>query len=142
MQGHYLYLTEEDFVRVMALQPHASLRAELERAIVVAQDAIPSSAVTMYSKVRYLDEATGARRQIQIVYPEDADVKKGKVSVLAPVGAALLGLEVGQAIDWKFPAGDTRRLRVEYVLSQPESSAREQAPPAETSRSFARDAAA
>jgi regulator of nucleoside diphosphate kinase len=50
------------------------------------------------------------------VLPEDADVEQGKVSVLAPVGAALLGLETGQAIDWKFPAGEIRRLRVEEVL--------------------------
>ena len=130
MQDHHPFLTEGDFVRVMALQPDASLRAELERAIVVAPEAIRSSVVTMYSQVRYLDQSDGVCRQIQIVYPEDADIDQGKVSVLAPVGAALLGLEAGQAIDWRFPGGATRRLRVEEVLYQPEAMARQQTPPA------------
>jgi regulator of nucleoside diphosphate kinase len=125
MQDQYLFLTEGDFVRVMALQPDPPLRAELERAIVVAPAAIPSSVVTMYSQVRYLDESAGMCRQIQIVYPEDADVEEGKISVLTPVGAALLGLALGQAIDWEFPDAQTRRLRVEEILYQPESGPRE-----------------
>ena len=116
MDNRYLFLTERDFVRVMALQPDPALRAELERAIVVPTDRFPSSVVGMYSHVRYRDESAGVSRQIQIVLPEDADVEQGKVSVLAPVGAALLGLETGQVIDWKFPAGEIRRLRVEEVL--------------------------
>ena len=115
MEMQHLFLTESDFVRVMALQPHPALRAELERAIVVPADAIPSGCVTMYSHVRYRDEHAGVSRQIQIVAPEDADVERGKISVLAPVGAALLGLEKGQTIDWRFPAGEVRRLRVEDV---------------------------
>ena len=125
MQNQYLVLTEPDFARVMALQPDATLRAELERAIVVAPDAIPPRVVTMNSEVRYRDEHAGVSRQIRIVYPEEANFEQGKVSVLAPVGAALLGLEVGQVIDWKFPGGETRRLRVEEVLYQPETVARE-----------------
>jgi regulator of nucleoside diphosphate kinase len=117
MNSQYLFLTETDFTRVMALQPHPSLRAELERAIVVAPDSMPPGIVTMYSYVQYRDEHTGESRRVQIVYPEDADVEMGKVSVLAPVGAALLGLETGQSIDWKFPAGEIRRLRVEEVVN-------------------------
>lgn len=116
MDSRYLFLTEGDFVRVMALQPAPPLRAELERAIVVPADALPAGVVSMYSQVRYRDEHAGVSRQIQIVLPEDADVAQGKVSVLAPVGAALLGLETGQVIDWRFPAGEMRRLRVEEVL--------------------------
>ena len=117
MDNRYLFLTDHDFVRVMALQPEPALRAELERAIVVPPDALPSGVVGMYSQVRYRDEHTGVSRQIQIVLPEDADLQQGKVSVLAPVGAALLGVETGQVIDWTFPAGEIRRLRVEEVLS-------------------------
>ena len=116
MDNRHLFLTERDFVRVMALQPDPALRAELERAIVVPSDALPTGVVSMYSHVRYRDEHAGVTRQIQIVLPEDADLEQGKVSVLAPVGVALLGLENGQAIDWKFPAGEVRRLRVEEVL--------------------------
>lgn len=118
MQNHYLFLTESDFTRVMALQPPPSLRAELERAIVVEADDMPAGVVTMYSHVRYRDEHTGESRHVQIVYPEDADVARGRISVLAPVGAALLGLETGQVIDWKFPAGEVRRLRVEEVVNR------------------------
>ena len=121
MQNHYVLLTEGDFTRVMALQPEPLLRAELERAIVVPRDAMPADIVTMYSIVRYRDEHTGISRELQIVYPDEADIARGKVSVLAPVGAALLGLAAGQAIDWTFPGGEIRRLRVEAVLSQPET---------------------
>ena len=116
MENRYLFLSEGDFTRVMALQPEPALRAELERAFVVPEDAIPAGVVTLYSHVRYHDEHAGVTRRIQIVLPQDADVAQGKVSVLAPVGAALLGLEVGQVIDWTFPAGEMRRLRVEEVL--------------------------
>ena len=116
MEHRYLFLTERDFVRVMALQPDPQLRAELERAIVVPAHALPPGVVSMYSQVRYRDEHADVSRQVQIVLPEDADMEQGRVSVLAPVGAALLGLETGQAIDWKFPAGEIRRLRVEQVL--------------------------
>ena len=121
MHNHSVFLTEADFTRVMALQPEPALRAELERAIVVARGAMPPDVVTMYSTVRYRDEHAGVSRDIQIVSPEDADVARGKVSVLAPVGAALLGLAAGQEIDWPFPGGTIRRLRVEVVLSQPEA---------------------
>src|SRR3954447_23658825 len=93
MDNRYLFLSEGDFIRVMALQPEPALRAELERAIVVPADSIPAGVVTLYSHVRYRDEHADATRQIQIVLPEDADVREGRVSVLAPVGSALLGLE-------------------------------------------------
>jgi regulator of nucleoside diphosphate kinase len=117
MRNPYVFLTEHDFIRVMALQPHPALRAELERAIVVPADAVPSGVVTMNSRVRYIDEHSDICREIELVYPEEADVAAGKVSVLAPVGAALLGLEAGQTIEWQFPAGEIRRLRVQQVLA-------------------------
>ena len=124
MSPEYLILTDHDFVRLMALQPDPRLRAELERAIVVPPETIPAQVVTMHSRVRYLDESSGERREIQVVYPEEADLAEGKVSVFAPVGAALLGLSVDQAIEWDFPGGGKRRLRVEEVVDQPESRVR------------------
>ena len=124
MSPEYLILTDHDFVRLMALQPDPRLRAELERAIVVPPETIPAQVVTMHSRVRYLDESSGERREIQVVYPEEADLAEGKVSVFAPVGAALLGLSVDQAIEWDFPGGGNRRLRVEEVVDQPESRLR------------------
>lgn len=120
MKPDYLILTDNNFVRLMALQPGPHLRAELERAIVVPPSTVPANVVTMHSRVRYLDEASGERREIQVVYPGEADLAQGKVSVFAPVGAALLGLAVGQAIEWDFPGGARRRLRVEEIVSQPE----------------------
>jgi regulator of nucleoside diphosphate kinase len=121
MSKHDLIITERDFERVAALRPEGQLEKELERALIVSDDEVPGSVVTMHSRVRYLDESMGLRREIQIVYPEQADLAEGKVSVLAPVGAALLGLSVGHGIDWKFPDGKLRRLRVEALLFQPES---------------------
>jgi len=118
MENRYLFLSEDDFIRVMALQPEPALRAELERAIVVPAEAIPAGVATLYSHIRYRDEHADTTRQIQIVLPDDADVQHGKVSVLAPVGSALLGREAGQAIDWPFPTGETRRLRVEEVRDE------------------------
>lgn len=120
MKPDYLILTDNNFVRLMALQPGPHLRPELERAIVVPPSTVPANVVTMHSRVRYLDEASGERREIQVVYPGEADLAQGKVSVFAPVGAALLGLAVGQAIEWDFPGGARRRLRVEEIVSQPE----------------------
>jgi regulator of nucleoside diphosphate kinase len=119
-----LIITDTDLRLLRMLKPHDELQQELERAIVVSSEAVPRDVVTMNSRVLYVDETTGERRLVQIVYPEEADAGAGKVSVLAPVGAALLGLSVGQAIEWDFPDGSTRRLRVEDVSYQPESAGR------------------
>lgn len=117
-----LIITESDFRLLRMLKPHDELQRELERAIVVSSEAVPRDVVTMNSRALYVDETTGERRLVQLVYPEEADAGASKVSVLAPVGAALLGLSVGQAIEWDFPDGSRRRLRVEDVSYQPESA--------------------
>ena len=116
-----LIVTDRDFALLAALRPHAQLQYELDRAIVVSSEAVPQDVVTMNSHVRYVDEMTGERRSVKIVYPAEADARHGKISVLAPVGTALLGLSLGQSIVWEFPGG-RRRLRVEEVIYQPESS--------------------
>jgi regulator of nucleoside diphosphate kinase len=110
-----LLLTEADFTRVMALRPEPALRAELERAIVVAPEAMPDGVVALGSYVRYRDDHAGVSRWVHIVEPDAADMAQGRVSVLAPVGAALLGLSAGQVIGWRFPGGEVRRLCVEEV---------------------------
>lgn len=119
-----LIITETDFALLRMLRPHEALQRELERAIVVSAEAVPRDVVTMGSRVLYVDETTGERRLVKIVYPAVADASEGRISVLAPVGAALLGLSIGQAIEWDFPDGSRRRLRVEDVSYQPESSER------------------
>jgi regulator of nucleoside diphosphate kinase len=74
----------------------------------------------MNSRVRYTDEKDGVSRTVSLVYPTSANAAKGRVSVLAPVGTALLGLSAGESIEWDFPDGSRRRLRLEHVLQQPE----------------------
>jgi len=121
MNTEVLMITDSDLAMLNSLRPHEQLRNELDRAIVVSAEAVPADVVTMGSRVRYVDEATGERCTVTIVYPADADDAKGRISVLTPVGAALLGLSTGQVIEWQFPDGGRRRLRVQSVLRQPES---------------------
>ena len=87
------------------------LEAELERARVAPLREVPSDVVVMNSEIEYEDTATGQHRTLQLVYPHDADANATRVSILAPLGCALLGLRVGQEIDWRMPGG-LRRLRV------------------------------
>ncbi|MGQ0658562.1 MAG: nucleoside diphosphate kinase regulator [Chromatiales bacterium] len=115
-------ITEHDLIWLSELPAMPGLTEELERAQVVPWDLLPHDVVTMNSHVLFDDEATGERRAITIVYPRDADAGQGRVSVWAPVGTALLGLAAGQSIEWPFPDGKTRRLRVVEVLYQPEAA--------------------
>jgi regulator of nucleoside diphosphate kinase len=96
-----------------------ALDAELRRAQVVDGAAVPPDVVTMNTEVVYEDD-TGARRTVRVVYPREADSARGRVSVLAPIGSALLGLRVGQSIEWLLPKG-RRRVRVVEIRYQPES---------------------
>jgi regulator of nucleoside diphosphate kinase len=98
------------------------LRAELDRAEVVDPKDVPPDVVTMNSRVRVADEATGEESELQLVFPAAADAVRGAVSVLAPVGSALLGLRVGSVIEWPVPDGRARRIRVVAVSYQPESA--------------------
>jgi regulator of nucleoside diphosphate kinase len=96
-------LTIADMAALRLLRGHASLRRELDRASVVSSAAIPPDVATMNSRVRYTDETAGEQRTVSLVYPEHVDGAPGRVSVLAPVGTALLGLSAGQAIEWHQP---------------------------------------
>ncbi|WMJ67902.1 nucleoside diphosphate kinase regulator [Stenotrophomonas sp. 24(2023)] len=89
-----------------------ALAQELNRATVVAPDQIPAGTVMMHSRVECQDEVSGETHVLTLVFPREANVDEGKVSVLAPVGSALLGLSVGQSIDWAAPGGRKLRLRV------------------------------
>jgi regulator of nucleoside diphosphate kinase len=86
------------------------LGAELDRAVVV--DALPPGVVAPGSRVRFEDVRTGAVREAVLVYPASADAAAGRISVLAPVGAALLGLEAGDDIAWPLPDGREVRIRI------------------------------
>ncbi len=100
----------------------AKLEDEIVRADVREPAAIPADVVTMNSQVECRDESDGQTRVLRLVYPNDADSSEGRVSVLAPVGAALIGLSVGQSIDWPLPGGRTTKLTVTKILYQPEAA--------------------
>lgn len=99
-----------------------ALRAELARANVLDPAEMPADVITMNSVATLIDESSGESREISLVYPREADTATNKISVLAPVGSAMLGLRVGQSIDWKVPGGRSLRLRVTGISFQPEAS--------------------
>lgn len=99
-----------------------ALREEIERAEVVEPEAIPSNVVTMNSVVRFVDEDSGSESEVRLVFPGHADVESNRISVLAPIGSALLGLSVGDSINWPVPNARSRRLRVVAVTYQPEAA--------------------
>ena len=98
-----------------------ALGAELDRAHVVAPQDIPADVVTMNSAVLVKDLDAGTEMALTLVFPSETGLELGKISILAPVGTALLGYRVGDTIEWKVP-GRVRRLRVERMLYQPEAA--------------------
>jgi regulator of nucleoside diphosphate kinase len=122
-------VTERDFERLQKLLEAESNRAlpgidmlvnELDRATVVKSEEIGPDVVTMNSTVRFVDEGSNRAYELKLVYPRQAG-EAGSVSVLAPVGSALLGLAVGKKIRWQVPGGRDLRLRVVTVINPPES---------------------
>ena len=95
------------------------LLEELARAEFCSAESLPDDVVTMRSQVTFLDEDSGEEHAVELVYPSAADMEQGRVSVLTPVGAALIGVRRGSAIDWPDRRGATRRLRIVEVV-QPE----------------------
>ena len=98
-----------------------ALQAELDRAEVVGHDQVPAGVVTMMSRVHCREVSSGMVYHLMLVYPQVAG-GVGCVSILAPVGSALLGLSVGQHIDWKAPGGKVLQLTLLAVEYQPEAA--------------------
>ena len=97
------------------------LEHELDRAETVASEDMPVNVITMRSKVRLKDMTTGEEMIYTLVFPTEADFSGGRISILAPIGTAMLGYRVGDTIEWRVPSG-LRRLRVEEILYQPEAA--------------------
>ncbi|MEG6615786.1 nucleoside diphosphate kinase regulator [Peptococcaceae bacterium 1198_IL3148] len=97
------------------------LSNELEKAQVVEPKDIPSDVVTMNSKVELVDLDADEEMVYTLVYPEDADLSQDKISILAPIGTAILGYRVGEIVDWKVPNGVVQ-LKVQAILYQPEAA--------------------
>lgn len=133
MDDRPIYVTMLDALKLRALlrrRTSASLRdqdhmrklqAEIERAIVVEPDAMPPDVITMGSGVRVRDLVTGASSKYTLVFPAEANVAARRLSVLAPVGTALLGYRQGDEIVWDMPSG-VRRLRIELVMPDSDAS--------------------
>lgn len=99
----------------------AELETELGRAIVYPRSGIDPNVITMNSKVRILDLRTQERSRFTLVYPNESDILEGRMSVIAPLGLALLGQKAGDVVELHVPAG-VRRFLVEAVLYQPEAA--------------------
>ena len=135
MKQHNIFITENDMEKLQRLldsvrnsrskdQEHrAMLEEELDRAHVVSEGRVPADLITMNSQVRLTDLATGKEMTYFLVFPRDADLSQSKISVLAPIGTAILGYRVGDVIEWNVPGGK-RTLRVEEILHQPEAAER------------------
>lgn len=100
------------------------LRRELDRADIVPATHVDPRVVTMHTRVRLRDEVNGQSLVYTLVFPERADLASGHLSVLAPIGTAILGYREGDLVAWDVPAG-TRRLRIEKILHQPEAAGQE-----------------
>ncbi len=124
-------ITDLDEVRLMNLlrrqfgaapPPLAqSLLAVLDHADVVAPQAISADVVTMGSRVA-LQLTNGEARELSVVYPEDANADEARMSILSPIGAALFGAHVGDAVSWQGTGGGATQAQIKAVLFQPEAS--------------------
>lgn len=123
-----IILSEQDLHRLETMLEHQSkltptmehLEDELARAEVVAPQDVPSNVVTMNARVLVTIAPFLEPTEITLVYPHDFRGDKGQVNVLAPVGAAILGLAEGQEIEWPQPDGHIMKVRIDKVLYQPE----------------------
>lgn len=91
------------------------LLTELARAQRVPPAKVPTDVVTIGNRVTFRDESTGKERSVTLAFPEDADISAGRISVMTPIGVALLGLREGARFDWETTTGETRQLTVVSV---------------------------
>ncbi len=135
MEPRDIYITKFDLARLKELvdvgiafkerdrEYLEGLQNELDRAHVVEPTAIPDNVVTMNSRVRLKDIGSGEETIYDLAFPSDANIGQNKISILAPIGTAILGYRTGDTVEWEVPAG-TRKVRIEEVLYQPEAAGR------------------
>ena len=133
LQTGTIYVTEPDYRRLTGLiritrdrngvdiEYLNTLEAELDRAEIVDPKRIPANVITMRSKVRLKDLVSGESKIYSLVFPTEANFSEGKISVLAPIGTAILGYKSGDSIEWPVPSG-LRKLKVDEILYQPEAA--------------------
>ena len=98
-----------------------TLQGELERATLAEPQDIPKDVVTMNSRVRLRDLETDEEMVCTLVFPSDALIEKNKISIISPIGTALIGYRVGHTINWKVSSGE-KKLKIEEILYQPEAA--------------------
>ena len=128
MQADVILITEKDLLRIKHIlsfqnsDEFENLELELDRARIISDSDVPADLITMNSKVRFLNIQDNKEMVLTLVYPSEANFSEGKISVLASLGSALIGLRTGQDINWMFPDGKTRTLKILEVLYQPEAN--------------------
>ena len=128
-----IHITKSDYERLSALiektregnrmdrENLKKLEAELDRAEIVDAKDISKKVITMRSTVRLKDLVSGEANTYSLVFPSEADFSQGKISVLAPIGTAILGYKSGDTIEWPVPSG-IRKLKIDKILYQPEAA--------------------
>src|SRR5688572_20946053 len=128
-----IIISEKDALRIRERMHHLrqissnytkeinNLTKELNRAQVVEPDQVPVDVVTMHSVVKLKYLQTEKELEMEIVYPEEADIKRNKISIFAPIATALLGYRKGDVINWEIPSGKVK-IRIDDILYQPEAA--------------------
>jgi len=123
-----IYITQNDYAKLKKLINEKTpqdeydriLLVELEKAKIVAAEKIPSDVITINSQVEFIDLNSNNKLTYFIVFPAEADIKQNKISILSPIGCALLGYKIGDTIELTTPGGQ-KKLKVEKILHQPEA---------------------
>jgi regulator of nucleoside diphosphate kinase len=133
MEKDTIILTHKDYERLKDLinqrdirynggaENMANLLMEMERALKVESEKVPPDVVTMNTLLEFTDLENNITKQLKLVYPQKADIKKGNVSVFAPIGTAILGYRKGDIIEWKVPAGK-KKFKISNIIYQPEAN--------------------
>ena len=129
MKTRTIYITDADMKKLRFLAENMKdprtdvklLQEELDHAVAVAPTEIPGDIITMNSKARVRNAKTGEEMSFTLVFPDQADIEQNRMSVLAPLGTAILGQRVGDEFEWEVPAGVVK-LQVQEVVYQPEAA--------------------
>lgn len=133
MSERTIYITEDDYQRLDEFIDGAKasgqydkgrlagLEEELESCHVVSSEDMPANVVTLNSQVRFCDLESDEEKVATLVFPGNANLSEGRISVVSPIGTAILGYSVGDIIEWKVPGGK-KSIRIEEVVYQPEAA--------------------
>ena len=118
-----IIISIEDFQKIKSIISFSESRQldllaeELDRAELVMSAYLPKDVVNMNSKIRFVDLETKKEQTVTLVYPEEANITENKISILSPIGSALIGLRVGQAIEWPISDKKFKKIQVQELLT-------------------------